>query len=150
MSLNLELIQQTWEKVKPHGKEWGPKFYNNMWTKYPEVRTKFFPESKPEIQGPRLYASLNFVIKNASDVETLKQYCFNMGDRHKKYHCAAEHFGVVGDAFIMTLTEFLGDDFTPEIKQQFQLLYDTVAEMTIKGLEADTSSPSPSSSSSPQ
>ena len=138
MSLNLELIQQTWEKVKPHGKEWGPKFYNNMWTKYPEVRTTFFPESKPEIQGPRLYASLNFMIKNASDIETLKQYCFNMGDRHKKYHIAREHFKVVGDAFIMTLTEFLGEDFTPEVKAQFVLLYDVVAEMTIKGLEADT------------
>ena len=61
-----------------------------------------------------------------------------MGDRHKKYHIAREHFKVVGDAFIMTLTEFLGDEFTPEVKAQFVLLYDVVAEMTIKGLEAET------------
>ena len=138
MSLNLELIQATWEKVKPHGKEWGPKFYGNMWTKYPHVKTQFFADSKPEIQGPRLFASLSYMIKNASDVETLKQYCFNMGDRHKKYSCHREDFKVVGETLITTLEQFLGDEFTPEVRAQFVLLYDVVAEMTIKGLEAET------------
>eukprot|EP01099_Mayorella_cantabrigiensis_P007038 TRINITY_DN6078_c0_g1_i1.p1 TRINITY_DN6078_c0_g1~~TRINITY_DN6078_c0_g1_i1.p1 ORF type:complete len:123 (+),score=34.49 TRINITY_DN6078_c0_g1_i1:28-396(+) len=107
------------------------------------VREKFFPESKPEIQGPRLYSSLNFMIKNASDVDTLNQYCFNMGERHKKYKIAAEHFDVVGDTFIRTLHDFLGDEFTPEIKQQFELLYKIVADMTIKGLENPSSETKP-------
>jgi hemoglobin-like flavoprotein len=41
MSLNVEFLEQSFEKVKPHANEFAASFYENLFKDHPEVKPLF-------------------------------------------------------------------------------------------------------------
>ena len=58
-----------------------------------------------------------------------------LGKKHKRYGVLEAHYPVVGEALIGTLSDALGDAFTPEVKEAWVELYGVISSTMIAGAE---------------
>ena len=59
-----------------------------------------------------------------------------LGRRHAGYGVTAEQYQPVAEAFLWTLEYYLGDAFTPELKEAWVVAYTTLATVMIEASEA--------------
>lgn len=160
MDLNIKLIQETFELVKPRAEEFANRFYANLFQDYPESQS-LFDSARMDKQKRLLVASLVQVVHNLENPEFLGEYLGKMGERHHGYGTKEEHFEWVGLTLLKTLQEMFGDEWTREINHQWAMAYDVIAALMHDGLsraatkvvplrkpeaEKETASPAPSSS----
>jgi hemoglobin-like flavoprotein len=133
MELNIKLIQETFELVKPHAEEFASRFYANLFQDYPDAQ-ELFRNSKMDKQKRLLLASLVQVVDNLENPEFLAEYLGKMGERHLAYGTADEHFEWVGLSLLKTFKDIVGKDWTHEFNHQWALAFDVVAALMRDGL----------------
>ena len=134
------LVKDSWEKVLPIQETAAELFYGRLFEKYPEVKTYFKGDMKD--QGKKLMAMLNTAVNGLDNLEGLIEPLKQSGKAHKGYGVKAEDYDKVGDSFLWTLEQGLGDAFTPEVKDAWTVTYTTVASVMIDGAEyGDTAEP---------
>ncbi|WP_141735721.1 globin family protein [Oligoflexus tunisiensis] len=133
MELNIKLIQETFELVKPRAEEFANRFYANLFQDYPAAQ-ELFRSSNQEKQKRLLVASLVQVVHNLENPEFLGEYLGRMGERHVAYGTADEHFEWVGHSLLKTLQEMLGTEWNQTVHQQWAMAYDVVAALMQEGL----------------
>ena len=121
----MEIVQMTFEKVKPLGEKVTELFYAELFRLDPSLRS-MFPEDMAE-QGRKLLASLMFVVKNLRTPETILGPVQEMGRRHVDYGVKPKHYDTVGQALLTTLENGLSDDWTPEAKEAWVAAYTLLA-----------------------
>lgn len=134
MSLNVELLETSFGKVKPHANEFSSRFYTNLFTNYPEAKP-LFANTDMEKQGKKLLASLVLVIENLRKPEVLSDALKGLGARHVQYGALPEHYPLVGNALLMTFEQFLQDDWTPETKQAWVDAYGAITAIMLEGAD---------------
>lgn len=60
------------------------------------------------------------------DMDTLISVLQDLGARHVTYDVIPEHYPIVGEALIATLTAALGDAFTDDVKSQWLHIADVI------------------------
>ncbi|MBE9190598.1 hypothetical protein IQ230_09540 [Gloeocapsopsis crepidinum LEGE 06123] len=135
MSLQVEVLEQSFERVKPHANKFAASFYNNLLTDYPQLQ-HLFAKTDMEQQHQKLIMSLILVIGNLRNPEYLKITLKNLGERHVGYGTLQQHYPMVGAALLKTFESYLGTDWTPEVKQAWADAYGVLAEMMLEGAEA--------------
>lgn len=135
MSLNVELLEQTFARVKPHATEFASSFYNNLFTDYPQLR-RLFAKTKMEEQEQKLMMSLVLVIENLRNPDYLKTILKNLGERHVSYGTMQEHYPMVGAALLKTFESYLGTDWTPEVKQAWTDAYGAIVNLMLEGAKS--------------
>lgn len=129
-----ELVKSSWAKVVPIQETAAELFYGRLFSEYPEVKP-YFKVSDMKEQGKKLMAMLNTAVNGLDNLEALIEPLKASGKAHKDYGVKAEDYDKVGAAFLWTLEQGLGDDFTPEIKEAWTVTYTTVASVMIEGAE---------------
>ena len=126
-----ELIENSFKKVKAYKEEFPLTFYKNLFEISPDLQPLF---GKVEIkkQGRKLYGALLLLVESIRQPEKLKKVLGPLGDKHKGYGTTAEHYPIVGQALLMTLEEYLKEDWTSEVKQVWTDTFTTVAGMMLK------------------
>ncbi|MEM9484929.1 MAG: globin domain-containing protein, partial [Cyanobacteria bacterium P01_F01_bin.116] len=84
MSLNVELLEQSFELVKPKADEFVLSFYNNLFTDYPAAKL-LFEHSDMAKQQQMLKGALVMVIQNLRKPDVLSDALKGLGARHVKY-----------------------------------------------------------------
>ncbi|MEM1241947.1 MAG: globin domain-containing protein, partial [Cyanobacteria bacterium P01_H01_bin.26] len=102
MSLNVELLEQSFELVKPQADEFVGSFYNNLFTDYPAAKP-LFEHSDMTKQQQMLKGGLVMVIENLRKPEVLSKALKGLGARHVKYGALPEHYPLVGNSLLKTL-----------------------------------------------
>ncbi|EIJ43682.1 hemoglobin-like flavoprotein [Beggiatoa alba B18LD] len=137
---DIQLVCRSWEKLSPNIPEGiilGQKFYKNLFTLDPSLKTLF--------KGDLTEQSIHFMhimdtIVNAIDkVDDLSDVVARLGVRHVGYGVQEADYAVFGKALLMTIEQTLADAFTPELKQAWENTYNTLAELMKKGAEAASS-----------
>jgi nitric oxide dioxygenase len=103
----------------------------------------FEPRSEELFASPRLIKHGKGVIKTVNtavgmlgpDLAPLVGVLQALGKRHAKYGVAEEHFPLVGQALIETLTAAMGDAFTDEVKAAWVEIYGVIQEQMIVGMK---------------
>jgi len=134
MSLQVEVLEQSFERVKPHANEFAASFYHNLLTDYPQLQP-LFAKTDMEQQRQKLIMSLILVIGNLRNPEYLKITLKNLGERHVGYGTLQQHYPMVGAALLKTFESYLGADWTPEVKQAWTDAYGVLADMMLEGAE---------------
>ncbi|KAF3883818.1 MULTISPECIES: globin domain-containing protein [Nostocales] len=116
MSLNVEILEQSFEKVKPHADEFVASFYNNLFQAHPEVKP-LFANTDMANQQKKLLSSLVLVVENLRSPEALGSVLNSLGSRHISYGAIPNYYGLVGEALLLTFEQYLAEDWTPEVKQ---------------------------------
>lgn len=132
MSLNVELLEQSFERVKPRADEFATSFYENLFTDNPEAKP-LFANTDMAKQKKMLIASLVLVVDNLRKPDVLTKTLKDLGARHVKYGTLSEHYPLVGGAILKTFESYLGSDWTPEVKQAWVDAYGAITDLMLAG-----------------
>ncbi|NEQ42431.1 MAG: globin [Leptolyngbya sp. SIOISBB] len=133
-ALQVELLESSFEKVKPRAGEFVASFYGNLFTDYPAAKP-LFAHSNMEEQGGKLLKSLVFVVENLRQPGALTEALKGLGARHVKYGALPEHYPLVGNSLIKTFQQYLGDDWTAETQQAWADAYGVITEVMLEGAD---------------
>lgn len=127
MAINVELIKESFNVgLVPKAEELAEFFYNDLFTRYPEVKP-LFEKTNMASQKKKLMASLKFLVDNLENSTALSDALTALGQRHAAYNVKAEHYPMVADCLLAALSNALGDKWTPELREAWTELYMTAA-----------------------
>jgi hemoglobin-like flavoprotein len=126
----ITLVQNSWAKVTPIASQAATLFYSNLFTLDPSLKTLF--QGDMEEQGRRLIDMIGTAVQKLDNVETVVPVLQNLGKRHVRYGVKEEHYKTVGTALLTTLSQGLGEHFTPQVKEAWTLVYSVMADVMIK------------------
>jgi nitric oxide dioxygenase len=134
MSLQVELLEQSFDRVKPHADAFATTFYDTLFTDSPAAKPLFAHVGMDE-QKSKIVKSLIFVVSNLRDSEKLMAELEGLGARHVKYGTLPEHYPLVGSALLKSFAQHLGSDWTPDVKQAWVEAYGVITEVMLKGAD---------------
>jgi purine-binding chemotaxis protein CheW len=129
-------VQQSWAKVQPIAPQAAELFYRNLFALEPSLKSLFKGDMKA--QGEKLMQMIGTAVARLAELDALVPVLQGLGKRHASYGVVASHYDTVGAAFLTTLAQGLGDEFTPEVKAAWTTVYGVMSKVMI---EAAASSP---------
>lgn len=133
-ALNVELLEKSFELIKPKADEFTSSFYNNLFTDYPAAKP-LFTHSDMGKQQQMLKGALVMVIENLRKPDVLSKSLKGLGARHVKYGVLPEHYPLVGNSLIKTLAQYAGAAWTPELKEAWVGAYDAITALMLSGAD---------------
>lgn len=125
----IELVSNSWDKVIPIAETAADLFYNRLFELDPSLKSLFKGDMKQ--QGEKLMNMITVAVKALNRLDDVVPAIQNMGRRHVGYKVEPEHYDTVGAALLWTLGQGLGDDFTPEVKEAWTVVYGILATTMI-------------------
>jgi len=142
MGLNVELLESSFELLKPQAEALVERFYERLFEKYPAVQPMFAHASMSE-QKKKLLASLVLVIQNLRKPDALIPALKQLGARHVAYGTRPEHYGAVAETLLSVMAELAGAAWTTDLHQAWSDALNTVATIMLEG--AQEAAPRPAS-----
>ena len=145
MSLKVEVLEQSFELIKPNADDFVASFYDNLFTANPEAKP-LFDNTNMAAQKKKLLSSLVLVVENLREPEMLDSSLRGLGARHVQYGALPEHYPLVGGALLTTFEQYLQEKWTPEVKQAWVDAYGAISEIMLDGAdysEAEIALPEP-------
>ena len=121
----IDLVQNSFKLVAPIAEDAAALFYDRLFTLDPALRPLFKNDMKE--QGRKLMQALSIVVKGLKRLDTILPAVQDLGRRHVHYGVRDEHYDTVGAALLWTLTQGLGDAFTPEVEDAWATAYGLLA-----------------------
>lgn len=134
------LVKDSWSKVLPIQETAAGLFYGRLFEIAPEVKPYFKGDMKE--QGAKLMKMLNTAVNGLDNIDAMVPALQDLGKRHVDYGVKDEDYDKVGEAFLWTLDQGLGEAFTNEVKEAWVVTYTTVADV-MKAAAAEVSAPPP-------
>jgi chemotaxis signal transduction protein/hemoglobin-like flavoprotein len=135
LGLNVELLEQSFEAVKPHAETLVERFYENLFEQYPEVQPLFANADMAEQRG-KLLSALATVVASLRQPDALVPHLEELGRRHVAYGAEPAHYEAVGTVLIETLGEIAGDLWTDELRDAWSDAVTLVATVMIDAASA--------------
>jgi hemoglobin-like flavoprotein len=123
----IALVQRTWQQVLPISDKAAELFYGRLFHLEPSYRRLFKSDSKE--QGRKLMQMISVAVNGLPKLDTIVPAVEELGRRHLDYGVEEEMYDTVGEALLWTLSEGLGEDFTPEVEEAWTATYTTLAEV---------------------
>lgn len=120
------LVKASWDKVVPISETAAELFYGKLFEIDPDLKPLFKGDMKE--QGKKLMTMLDTVVKSLDNLEAVVPAAQEAGKRHAGYGVKDEDYGTVAEAFLWTLGQGLGDEFTDEIKEAWVVAYTILAD----------------------
>ena len=130
----IELVQQSWQKVVPIQSEAATLFYTRLFDTDPALRP-LFKGDLPE-QGHKLMNMISVAVRGLSRLDALVPAVRDLGKRHRAYGVQPEHYSTVAASLLWTLERGLGDAFTSEVKEAWTTAYSVLAATMQQGAAA--------------
>ena len=121
----INLVQLSFEKVAPIAEAAAEMFYLHLFELDPTTKNMF--KSNMKEQGEQLMAMIATAVTGLDDLDTLVPAVQALGVRHVGYGVVGKHYDTVGEALLWTLEQGLGEDFTPEVKDAWVVVYTLLA-----------------------
>ena len=123
---NIRDIRNSWNLLAEDAEGMTSTFYAELFRIAPEVRP-MFSDANLKAQGKKLAGAIGLVVRHADNLGPVLAPLREMGARHADYGVTDEHYDVVAQALIATMTECLGDKFTEETRNAWVAAYTAVA-----------------------
>jgi len=137
MSLNVELLEESFEKIKPRAEEFAASFYEKLFTTHPELKP-LFAKTDMEKQQKKLISALVLVVENLRSPEALGPVLNALGGRHIGYGVIPKYYRPVGEALLSAFEQYLQQDWTMEVKQAWIDAYAAITALMLKGAGVET------------
>ncbi|MBE9128650.1 MULTISPECIES: globin family protein [unclassified Coleofasciculus] len=134
MPLQVEVLEQSFEQIKLQANDFVVSFYDNLFTAYPEAKP-LFANTNMANQQKMLLNSLVLVVDNLRKPDVLSDALKGLGARHVKYGTLPAHYPLVGNALLKTFGDYLGESWTPEVKQAWVDGYGAITTLMLEGAE---------------
>ncbi len=138
MSLQVDLLEQSFGKVAPQADDFVMSFYDNLFTDYPAAKP-LFEHSDMKKQGQMLKGGLVMVMENLNNPDVLSKALGGLGARHVKYGALPEHYPLVGNSLLKTFEQYLKEDWTEETKTAWVEAYGAITALMLEGADYSSS-----------
>jgi nitric oxide dioxygenase len=139
MSLDVQMLRGSFQKIIPVAGDFLNAFYNNLFTDYPASREMFLNVDMTNQKG-LLGNSLVYIVANLENTDKLVKYLKSMGKRHATFGTKDEHYNLVGASLLKTFDQFLGAEWTEDLKNQWVQAYTVIAETMMAGAKESQAS----------
>ena len=136
---DVDLVQASFEKVKPIADTAAGLFYGRLFEIAPEVRPLFKGDMAE--QRRKLVATLAVVVAGLHSLPTILPAVSALAQRHADYGVTADHYGTVGEALLWTLERGLGPAWTPQVAAAWTSAYTTLSDFMIREANGSAASP---------
>ena len=130
----IELVQSSFAKVAPISEQAAALFYARLLELAPQVQPLFKGDMTE--QGRKLMTMLATVINGLTQLDVIVPAAQKLAQRHVAYGARTEHYPVVGAALLETLSQGLGKDFTPEVREAWTAAYGTLSGVMVEAHKA--------------
>ena len=131
MSLDLELLETSFDLLAPRGDELMDEFYERLFAAAPEVRP-LFPNDMRR-QKTMLLGALVLLRKSLRNLDAIVPKLRELGARHVAYGTVPEHYPIVGGALLGAMAQLAGEQWTPEIEAAWAGAFEVVAGEMMRG-----------------
>jgi class 3 adenylate cyclase/hemoglobin-like flavoprotein len=123
----VELVQSSFEKVKPISDKAAELFYQRLFELSPSLRSLFKGDMKQ--QEGKLMATLGLAVQGLRQPEQIIPVVQDLGRRHAGYGVKDEYYDTVGEALLWTLAQGLGVEFTTPVRKAWEEAYTFLSEI---------------------
>jgi hemoglobin-like flavoprotein len=107
------------------------RFYEQAFASDPSLAAMF--TSDPAIQRARFGMELAALMTSIRELDDFCESTMALGARHRTYGVHPAHYRLMGHALLSSLSEALGEGWTPEVEEAWALAYNLTAEMMMTG-----------------
>lgn len=132
MGLQVDVLEQSFKAVAPKGEEFVATFYARFFETHPEFKP-LFAATDMAAQRKKLLSALVLVVENLRRPQVLFPALKDLGRRHADYGAKPEHYGAVGVALLDTFAVYLGEAWTPELKEAWVEAYGAILSLMLEG-----------------
>ena len=132
MKLNVQLLRESFEALRPHADSMVARFYSILFTRHPEIG-KMFGRTNMEEQRKKFFATLDELIHHLEEPDKTMADLLVLGNHHLDHNVKNEQYPLVCDALVEAMKESAGAAWTPEIEKAWRDAYATVADIMKKG-----------------
>ena len=122
---DVELVQSTFEQVRPISQEAAGMFYGRLFEIAPEAKPLFKGDMAE--QGRKLMATLAVVVGSLHSLPTILPAVSTLAKKHVEYGVKPSHYAAVGAALLWTLERGLGAAWTPDAATAWTNAYTTLS-----------------------
>lgn len=120
-----ELVQSSFEKVKPIADIAATLFYGRLFELDPKLENLFTGDLSE--QGHKLMQMIGLAVKGLDRADELESLLRELGARHVGYGVEERDYETVGTALLWTLERGLGDAFTSDVRNAWMSVYEFLA-----------------------
>jgi hemoglobin-like flavoprotein len=130
----IRLVKQSWRTLRAIDPIIvGDLFYSKLFMANPSLRN-MFPKKMDE-QYNKLIDMLSVIIARLDRMDELNEDIAAMARRHVHYRVRPAHYKLVGNAFLWTLRQGLGQDWTLDVEQAWTKCYSNLADTMMRATE---------------
>lgn len=134
-ALNVDLLEQTFNALAPHGEALVARFYNELFTRYPQVKPLFRNTTQVD-QQRKLLSALKLVVANLRNPAVLTDTLQKLGQRHQQYGAVPGHYQAVAATLLDVMQEFAGPLWTSDVHQAWSDALQTIAEIMLNAYDS--------------
>jgi class 3 adenylate cyclase/truncated hemoglobin YjbI len=127
------LVQSSFALIAQRAEEFAVRFYANLFEAHPEFRPLF--RSDLAAQNKMFMYILSSAVRGLNRMQEIEGGLRALGNRHSDYGVKRADCDGVSSAFIRTLKEFLGGEFTVELNHAWVTVLGMIAETMIEASE---------------
>lgn len=131
----IQLVQESFEKVKPIANVAADLFYGRLFELDPSLRPLFKDDMSE--QKHHLMTTLAFAVSGLAKPDRILTAVRQLGIRHVGYGVQTHHYDTVGAALLWTLGQGLGAAFTPEVEEAWTMVYGLLASTMQEAAEGE-------------
>ncbi|WP_312000841.1 adenylate/guanylate cyclase domain-containing protein [Bradyrhizobium altum] len=135
----IHLVQSSFHRIAPRLIAFGERFYTILFEANPELRPLF--KNDLAAQQRILVSMLSSLVKGLNRIADIKGGVRELGQRHCRYGASMNHYNKVASALLLTLVEFLGDEFSPEMRAAWIAVFGTISSLMIEGAQTVEAAP---------
>jgi len=120
----IDLVQATFQQVAAHAEEAADRFYAHLFALAPQLRPLF--ANSMAHQGDKFMATLAIMIFSSEREWSsgAPPFIHHLGRRHNHHGIPHTAYTLAWQALQQTFTDLLGAEFTPEVEEAWQKLFD--------------------------
>ncbi|MFP4182350.1 MAG: NO-inducible flavohemoprotein [Thiohalospira sp.] len=128
----IETVQATVPLLREHGEALTTRFYQRMFTDYPEVKTFFNQAHQADGRQPRALADAVLAwAENLHQPAVLQDAVERIVHKHVSLNIQPEHYPIVGNSLLAAMQEVGGNAVTPEVVEAWGAAYWELANLLI-------------------
>jgi chemotaxis signal transduction protein/hemoglobin-like flavoprotein len=131
LPLQIELLESSFEALKPRGDELVELFYDSLFEQYPGVLPLFSDADMQEQQG-KLLSALALVVANLRTPDVLVPALQELGRKHVGYGAEPAHYDAVGQVLLESMEAIAGDLWNDELLAAWAEAYGIVSSVMIE------------------
>nr|WP_279627941.1 globin domain-containing protein [Leptospira brenneri] len=125
-------LQKSFDVILRNSSPFYTRFYQKLLERRPDFKN-LFSNTNFDQQGEKLVSMIQYAIDRLAILQKIKTELINLGKRHVSYGVREEDYQDTGMVLLETLEESLGDEWTQNLKENWQLAITEVASLMIQG-----------------